>query len=115
MKPWIKILLGIFILWIYIGTGLLIWFTLKIPGSEPGSIWLWLAMTTSIISCLITAPVWLFLTVYVIFRKDLSIAKRLLWAASFIAGPIVLIALPLFFFFYVYPHPSNKPVLNPCQ
>ena len=110
MKPWIKTLLGLGIIWAFIGNGILVW--LVVTGPEKHML---LLIASSLASSIILMATWLFLTLYVARRSDLTVASRVLWAIGFFAGPIGLIVQPVFYFLHILKHPTDRPIFDPFR
>lgn len=108
MKPWIKILVGLGILWIPVSNALLLYLCLANPSRH-----LLLLILSSFLSCIILCLNWIFLSIYVFRRNELSIQKRVLWIVGFIAGPIALFVQPAFYVLYILKHPNNLPLFDP--
>ncbi len=108
MKLWIKLLVGLGILWIPISNILLIYLVLTGISQH-----LALIVISSFMSCFILCANWLFLSIYVYRRYELPMGKRVMWIIGFVAGPFALFVQPAFYFLYILKHPADLPLFNP--
>jgi len=110
MKPWIKILVGLGILWIPISNALLLYLVCNNPSNH-----LALLILSSFLSSIILGANWLFLSFYVFRRSELPKKTRVLWIFGFVAGPAGFVVQPIFYFRYILKHPTELSVFDPMR
>ena len=109
MKNWLKSIIAVAIIWLIVGI------VLSLLGKgEYESINVFKVLF-SIVSGLTISGLIIFMSIYVIMRRDFSMRSRVLWACSFWLVPAPIISMPIFFFLYILPHPADRNVLDPMS
>jgi len=107
MKRWAKWLIGTCLLYVPIWFWVLSSFPEFSPNNVPTSGWLFMATVPAVV-CLV-----IFSIFYIQGRRDLPTYARAAWTVGILVfHPI---AVPLLYYFYILPHPSDRPVIDPWK
>ena len=115
MKPWMKIALGISVLWTISMPFMMIHLILtpRPPSSAAIDPWALKLLLFSLANFLLIGPAWVVFIGCAVCRRDWSVGKRIAWFIGLVGGPWALITWPWFYLQHIVTHPVGSPVFGP--
>ena len=114
MKRWMKISLGISVVWTMVMPFLMVYLILapRPHTNTPVDPLVLRLMLLSLANFLLIAPAWVTFQIYAITRVNWPVWKRVVWVIGLIGGPWVLITWPWFYIRHILTHPMDEPLFK---